>query len=236
MLFDDELIARVLADPSTGVVEAIALTRAHVDLESGQGWTEDDYQYLLEALALLTELREGGLFQAPFRAPRVSGEYQIDCPEILAHLDVVERHCQTEKGKLQFSTLRNKLGAALRTGFSYEFTDGDVERIQELLNELRELISDSTLFEATHQRRLLMRLERLQSEMHKRVSDLDKFWGLLGDAGVALGKFGKDAKPIVDRVREITGIVWRTQAHAEELPSDSPQPLLSAPEETSGES
>jgi hypothetical protein len=72
----------------------------------------------------------------------------------------------------------------------------------------------------------LKRLESLQAEIHKRVPDLDKFWGLIGDAGVVIGKFGKDAKPIVDRIREIADIVWRTQFRAEELPSGTSSPLL----------
>lgn len=73
-------------------------------------------------------------------------------------------------------------------------------------------------------------MERLQSELHKKGSDLDKFWGLIGDAGVAIGKFGKDAKPFVDRIREITGIVWRTQSAAEELPSGTKIPFLDSDE------
>lgn len=73
---------------------------------------------------------------------------------------------------------------------------------------------------------ILKRLENLQSELHKRVSDLDRFWGLVGDAGVVLGKLGKDAKPIVDRVREVAEIAWKTQARTEELPSSSPNPML----------
>jgi len=59
------------------------------------------------------------------------------------------------------------------------------------------------------------------------MSSLDKLWGLIGEAGVVLGKFGEDAKPFVDRIVEIAGITWRTQARAEELPSATPLPLLS---------
>ena len=66
----------------------------------------------------------------------------------------------------------------------------------------------------------------MQSELHKRVSDLDRFWGLIGDAGVVLGKFGEDAQPFVERIREIAEIVWRTQSRAEELPSGTHPPLL----------
>jgi hypothetical protein len=73
---------------------------------------------------------------------------------------------------------------------------------------------------------LLSRLEKLQSELHKRVSDLDRFWGLVGDAGVVLGKLGTDAKPIVDRVREIAQITWKTQSRTEELPSNISNPMI----------
>lgn len=96
-----------------------------------------------------------------------------------------------------------------------------------MINEIRELIANSNGLEKDHQRRLLSRLEKLQSEMHKKVSDLDRFWGLIGDAGVVLGKLGNDAKPIVDRIKEVADIVWQTQSRSEELPSGTQIPLLS---------
>jgi hypothetical protein len=92
---------------------------------------------------------------------------------------------------------------------------------------LRVNISESPDIEEKHKQRLLQRLEKLQAELHKKMSDLDRFWGLVGEAGIVLGKFGKDAKPLVDRIREITDIVWRTQSRAEELPSDTQSPLIS---------
>lgn len=121
---------------------------------------------------------------------------------------------------------RQEYSARFSNEFAYTFSDGDIKRIQELLNQLREFISEYKGFEEQHRRRLLKRLEKLQSELHKKVSDLDQFWGLVGDAGVALGKFGKDAKPIVDRIKEMTQIVWRTQSDAEGLPSSTSNPML----------
>ena len=80
---------------------------------------------------------------------------------------------------------------------------------------------------------MLNKVESVQREIHKKITTLDKLWGLVGEAGVALGKFGKDAKPFVDRVREIAQITWRTQARVEELPSGTTLPLLTSgdPEE-----
>ncbi|WP_088556261.1 hypothetical protein [Marinobacter sp. es.042] len=137
---------------------------------------------------------------------------------------IIEENANRESKN--FYDLINKKKAKLEKGFYYEFTDGDLKRIQEIINELREKISVSELFEENHKTRLLRRLERLQSELHKRMSDVDRLWGLVGDAGVVIGKFGTDAKPFVDRIREISDIVFRTQARAEELPSAAKNPLL----------
>ena len=133
-------------------------------------------------------------------------------------LDLEFASLTVEKSK---DLLKNKFGKI----FHYEFSEGDLERGQALLNEIRDLITQSSVFEESHKQRLFARLERVQSELHKKMSDLDRFWGLIGDAGVALGKFGNDAKPIVDRIRELTSLVWATQARAEGLPSNCPSLL-----------
>jgi hypothetical protein len=100
-----------------------------------------------------------------------------------------------------------------------------------LLNELLDNIVTNDKFEEDHRRRLLGRLEALQKELHKRLSNLDRFYGLIGDAGVLLGKFGRDAKPFVDRIREIVEIVWRAQANADQLPASAKPALLTAEEQ-----
>lgn len=91
--------------------------------------------------------------------------------------------------------------------FLYEFSDGDIKRIQTLINELRNLISNTKELENNHKSRLLKRLEKIQSELHKKISDIDRFWGLVGEGGVVLAKLGENAKPRVDRIREIAEIV-----------------------------
>jgi len=129
--------------------------------------------------------------------------------------------------ELTLGSAREKYAALFGTTFIYQFSDGDLTRIQQLINELRDAITKSELFDAKHKQRILNKLEGLQSELHKKMSNLDRFWGLIGEAGVAIGKFGQDAKPFVDRIREIYQITWRTQARAEELPSGTTLPLLS---------
>jgi hypothetical protein len=123
---------------------------------------------------------------------------------------------------------KNKKGFAKRTGkgFAYKFSEGDFKRTQQLLNELKDLISKSDEIDEDHKSRLLRKLEGLQSELHKKVSDFDRFWGFIVESAVYLGKSGKAVKPIIDRIQELADIVLRIIAKAEDLPSPPKFPLL----------
>ena len=104
----------------------------------------------------------------------------------------------------------------------YQFLGEDAERIQFLINDLRNLLARSTSLDSKHQERLLKRLEALQKELHKETADLDRFWGFLMDTSATLKVVGENTKPMVDRVQEIANIIWRIQARAHGLPEDSP--------------
>lgn len=165
--------------------------------------------------------------------PEIGHDNKINVKNIIQYIVIAKKVIQPliddaegYKKKHQFLSIIESKKKELNKGFFYEFTDGDLNRSQELINELRNEISGSELFEPEHKQRLLKRLEKVQSELHKKMSDVDRIWGLVGDAGIVIGKFGKDSKPIVDRIKELSQIAWRTQSHTEELPSGSNNPLL----------
>jgi len=89
----------------------------------------------------------------------------------------------------------------------YEFTEPDFKRVQDLINELRDLIRSSTLITDEHKRRLLRRLEAMFNELRRKTNDIDRFWGFIGEAGIAMRKFGDDLAPISERVLELGGLV-----------------------------
>ncbi|HYD61674.1 MAG TPA: hypothetical protein VEC35_15010 [Noviherbaspirillum sp.] len=225
MIFTDEFLSGLINDPIAGVLNIIETV--NVELGEVRDWAQDDYKVLSEAYALISEMFDGGLLpQLTHTEIDVSGSVVQDCTAIYTVLTELERACQKLAARSNFASIKSRFRASLGTRFHYEFSQGDLKRIQQLINELRDLIAASDALESDHKQRLLKRLETLQAEMHKKVSDLDRFWGLVGEAGVVLGKFGTDAKPIVDRIREIWEIVWQTQSRAEELPSGTKFPLL----------
>lgn len=228
MFFDEGFIDELRFNPIHGVLDICKRTLGEIN-QSGS--SDYDYELLLESYTLIDSLVNAQLIEK-IELPSIHGDKDSDSYTLIHFLEKLLSYYEKEVTKLKLESYKNKFQLSLNAGFSYELSQGDLERIQQLINELRSEISNSDFFEQDHKQRLLKRLEKIQSELHKRMSDLDKFWGLIGDAGVAIGKFGEDVKPIVERVKEITEIIWRTQARAEELPSDAPLPKLESTSST----
>jgi len=225
MFFSDTFLNELKDDPLAGTIRLIDMALSQLN-PMGSEWGEDEYTILLETYALLVEVIDSNLLDIEPPRFEIRGELNSDCNSIKQYIFEIQAYCSIQSSKLKVESLRGHFKTALGSRFSYEFSQGDLERVQELINEIRGLISNTHGLEKDHQRRLLARLEKLQAEMHKKVSDLDRFWGLIGDASVVMCKLGKDAKPIVDRIREVASIVWQTQSRAEELPSGTQPPLL----------
>jgi len=225
MFFDDDFIGSIAGNPVDAAIDICGLSLSQIERDS-QVWSEHEYGVLIEAYALLVEIFQAKLIPIAIQAPSLKGNANLDCQIINEFLNTVNSLLNQEKSKLHIDSLRQRFRTTLSGSFAYEFSQGDLDRVQILVSELRDLIRNSVDLDPGHKQRLLERLERLQRELHKKISDLDRFWGLIGDAGVVLGKLGKDAKPIVDRIREIAGIVWQTQARSEELPTGSSLPSV----------
>jgi len=193
----------------------------------------DFYEDYISYLALLNTLTKG--FSLDFEEPTVGQDIARDIQGIQEYIRSVRESIKLKQAKNKYNELVDAYKIRRGSGFFYEFTDSEVNKLQALINELRETIAKNDKFEADHKRRLLARLERLQSELHKKISDLDRFWGLIGDAGVVVRKLGEDSKPIVDRISELARIIWKAQAKAEALPESSEFPSLPRPEKDNSE-
>lgn len=224
-MLDQEFIENIKNCPEEYLVEAIKFYRSKMS-DDPQDWHEIDLDALMSIYALLSEVKDSEILE--FQLPHVDLTNSIseNCMNLNGAVLEVETQIASVSTKAKMMRIKDSFKKSLGRKFFYEFTDGDLKTIQELINELREKIVQEINLEEEHRSRLIKRLEKLQRELHKKVSDLDMFWGLIGDAGIVLGKLGTDAKPFVDRVREIANIVWRTQAQTEQLPSGTTSPLI----------
>ena len=221
MYFDDDFI-KTLPDDSREAI--ITVCNHYVARRNHTQVASQKHQLALEVYALLQVLLPArGL---PSIEVKITGVSNADRESIDGFINDIQKKMQA---KIHVGTLdeyKRHFGIKFASVFHYEFSDGDFKKIQELINDLRTLISEASDLEADHRHRLLKRLEALQAEFHKKVSDLDRFWGFFIDASIVVGLMGENAKPMVDVIKKIVTIIWPTQTRAYELPSDMPFKLL----------
>lgn len=220
----EEMIEEIKLNPLQGWLN-LSL-KALNEMDESAPWDAVIYDVLMNAYAIIVEAKDAGLTPFGVAIPAIRGDLGADCLAIYEMLNYILEVGSKHLNSAEADKKRERFKNLFSNEFAYEFSQGDLNRLQVLINEIREHIAGSDGLEDGHRRRLLMRLEKLQGELHKKVSDLDRFWGLVGDAGVVLGKLGTDAKPVVDRVKEIADIVWSAQSRAEELPSNARFPEI----------
>lgn len=224
MSIPQDILQTVGDNPIEG---AISICRFALNFSGASGdWTEDVHGILLEATAALLSMEEHGLIENGNGHPNVEGHMGYVCNNLQRFLQDSLADFVGQSSAKKLEALKKSFNISLANGFAYEFTEGDLSRIQDLINELRGLLAEDSGLDDGHKRRLLKRLEELQKELHKKVSDLSHFYSLMGDFGVAVGKLGKDAKPITDRIGELLSFAWKAQARAEQLPSSAENPML----------
>lgn len=227
MFFDEKFIEKVENDPISGIASICSKVLSFLDkFSNNDSWSDEEHEILWESATFIDLIIKTYHLQIRVAVPAPISDMGSNCMSLKNYIECVNDTVKEKALLIKISSYKQSYENALKSTFAYEFSQGDLERVQYLIDELRKQISGLENLEQDHRQRLLRRLEKLQSELHKRVSDLDRFWGLIGDAGVVLGKLGTDAKPVVDRIREIAEIAWNTQSRTEELPSHTPNPML----------
>ena len=226
---DEEVLKLLKRDPISVIIE-VARSLRTTAMESMLG---QNLELCIEDFALLqTWIKKEGWEDESPTPPEIDTTDKESAESIL--YEWAGELLAIYEPKKSNQTLENSLNryqSLVGTGDFYELTDGDIDRIQSLINELRSEIDNSPILEDDHKRRLLRRLEKLQSELHKRMSDYDRAYGVLLDGVALTQKFGESVKPITELISEISNLFWRSQARGLELPGDAPLPLLSPTKE-----
>ena len=105
----------------------------------------------------------------------------------------------------------------------------DKKRVLELSAEMRKIISYSEVFDAAHKRRLLDRISAIEKQVHQKRGTFDTILGGVSDIGETLGKFGKDIKPLTDRMAEVLSITRKGTKLYDQLPAPDEVKRLPAP-------
>lgn len=227
MEISDEMLERVNEEPRTVGLEVCRMIGRKVNVTNANS----NEAILLEAVLFLAAAQANELIGYSAQKPSIVNG-ALSALEAFNFITRVQKELESDEALNKAIEHQQQLEARFNRGitksFGYEFTDGDFKRLQLLVNQLRELIPECVELDDAHKRRLLKRLERLQGELHKKVSDLDQLYCMAIETSVVARKIGENAKPLVAIAKELMGISWRTQAHGESLPSGTEPPKLNA--------
>jgi hypothetical protein len=115
----------------------------------------------------------------------------------------------TEKAE----ALEEHFQALLDRSLGYELSDRLLIELRGLVNELQAKISANRALREYRRERLLRRLEKLQLELHAKLSSLDRLYGTTMEVLAVAQNLGDEAKPVLDIAGKIFGIIWAVQAH-----------------------
>jgi hypothetical protein len=176
------------------------------------------FQEYVDALSFLVAF--GKTRSVPMTPPKVDAS---DRASSISGIDLffhtVMRDAVTRVGTVYQDRAVNKYARLLEAAFFYEFSTDDLSKMRVLINELKNEIWKTDDLDDNHKARLRVRFEKLLHGLNERRSDLDCYLGLIGEAAVLTAKLGHDAKPLVDRIRLILGIVLKVQAKSEGVPA-----------------
>lgn len=224
MNYNEEFIKSLPKEPNEGIVTICQEFRRRWSLK-----TVDRFDLIIEGFALISTYSEA--YNLGINVPQITRSSQKFMEIAQNFISQLITDFKPKAHLNRFIKYKSEFATSLGTGFYYEFSEGDLELIQRLINELRKLISATKKLEEDHRHRLINKLEKVQSELHKKVSNLDRFWGFCIDASIVAGLMGKNAEPMFDLVKKIVAIIWPAQTRAYELPSSLPFKLLGQAED-----
>lgn len=102
---------------------------------------------------------------------------------------------------------------------NYEFSNDEFATIEASINALKQDIRNAKILTEDHKDRLIEKVNKVQSELGKKMSSLDKTLGSLISIAKALGVAGKESKPAFDRINETINLISKVQDRGDNLSS-----------------
>lgn len=186
---------------------------------------------VIDRMDLLVEATEEGVLGKKFKsllAGISSNRSQITAVNLLPRVKSLDALLETQ---LFIEGVKLRSGGNVDTIAFFSPSNGDRKRMLDLCMELRSLINESEFLTPEFRNLLLKRLGAMEIQINSEKGTFDTILGGINDVGETAGKFGDDAKPLVDRFLEIFGIARKKSEQYSQLPPPEEVKQLPPPNE-----
>lgn len=226
--FTPDLLAALPTDANEALLNICDLffTRDEEIIHDNHGFTAGEMKFYIEAYALLRSFNKVKKLNYRLEDIEVAYNDHTKAEVIRNAFNAVRREEKKANELKTEQVFEHYFETQLQGVNQFELTKGDIEEIQKSINVLRQNIKDTESLEEKHKQRILKRLEKLQSELHKTQSNFDEITGTMFEVISVIQKAGEAAQSWTKVVRDIFIIVYASQNRVYELPSNAPMHLL----------
>jgi len=129
------------------------------------------------------------------------------------------KHAEREANR-KFEELNTRISSKFGNDIIYELSNNQIEEIQHLINELRDKILNCKEIDDRHRQRILRKLEKLQAEVHVKMTNFDKIYGFVVETRFLYQQY-RETKPIFELAVKLASIAIDSMALASGLPAPS---------------
>lgn len=114
-------------------------------------------------------------------------------------------------------SLEEHFEVLLDNNLGYDLTEQQLVELRRWVTELQARISGTHALPEHRRERLLRRLEKLQLELHTKVSSLDRLYGTTMEVVVVAQNLGDESQSVIDIAGKIFGIIWAVHSRKDGL-------------------
>lgn len=219
-----EVLADLPGDPVLALMQIVE--RLEKIIATAPRSQEQRSEYLYDAVVIAQSWCERNHLGTPSLGHDNS---QVNWDAMLRHVRKIDRENRVEVIDEHVKSAAE--GNYLKFGYA-KLDPTEKEEIHLSLSHIRQIIEESELPD-NKKNALYAKLNELAAEVDRAGTKTDAFFGLVGDLGIHLGQFGKNAKPLRKEITKVLKVITRSRARAEDvaLPGGEEFPLLQAPED-----
>lgn len=143
--------------------------------------------------------------------PELGGDREANTRLISGFFQTLYAALDTEVALMTVEEARNQFSSQFNQSHYFQFTDENLEKLHLVLSSMHYHIERHSRLGEESRQRLIRKLDETRKKLRKKMTDLDFLWGLVGEARVVLGNYDEEAKPIIERLNDITRITRQTQ-------------------------
>lgn len=103
-------------------------------IEQTADWSHEEHNLLLECYALISAMVDANLISLYAELRDIDADLHSACIQLYKYLEAVYGELEKDLADHRLEAMKSKFADLVTHGFSYEFTEGDVNRIQVLIN------------------------------------------------------------------------------------------------------